>query len=193
MSRHPLKGVRRPFGKVWIVGGYAGHGLQWEEFENMWPLALANHEVPYFHMREMADPNGVYAKWHPFKDHQEEVADFFSGLVKVIGYCHLRGFFSIVRFVDLERFNAETGAKLEPYALAAYGCMLMAAYEYGDAPVEIIFDHVEKVSSKLARATEYAESDRHYGNSLGKVMMTPLRQELTFRQIIPLQAADFFS
>jgi hypothetical protein len=73
--------------------------MAWEGYKEMWPMALANHEVPYFHMREMADPNGVFKKWHPFNEHYDEVADFFSGLTKVIGYCHLRSFFSIARFV----------------------------------------------------------------------------------------------
>jgi hypothetical protein len=183
----------RKDGHVWIVGGYAGHDLQWEEYESMWPMALANHDVPYFHMREFADPKGVYAKWHPPQDHQEQMADFFGGLTKVIGYCHLRPFFSIARIPDLARFNGETGANLEPYPLAAYGCMLMLAYEYEDEPIEIIFDHLEKVASKLKKATEYAEADRYNGKSLAKVLLAPLRKELTFRNVIPLQAADFFS
>lgn len=52
----------RTNGRYWSVGGYVGGALHWAEFEETWPMALANHEVPYFHMREMADPNGVYAK-----------------------------------------------------------------------------------------------------------------------------------
>jgi hypothetical protein len=50
----------RPNNRIWAVGGYAGHDLQWEKFEADWPKMLAKHGVPYFHMREMGDPNGVY-------------------------------------------------------------------------------------------------------------------------------------
>jgi hypothetical protein len=59
----------------------------------------------------------------------------------------------------------------------------MLAYEYEDKPIEIIFDHLEKVASKLEKATEYAEADRYYGKSLAKVLPTPLRKELTLRRL----------
>jgi hypothetical protein len=52
-------------GKVWGIGGYVGGHLHWDHFDAMWPMILSTHEVPYFHMREMADPNGVFSKWHP--------------------------------------------------------------------------------------------------------------------------------
>jgi hypothetical protein len=59
----------RTNGKIWSIGGYVGGLHRWEEFENSWPMALANHNVPYFHMREMADPSGPFAKWHPPEEH----------------------------------------------------------------------------------------------------------------------------
>jgi hypothetical protein len=76
---------------------------------------IARHGVPYFHMREMADPGGVYKKWHPFKEHYDEVAAFFADMTKVIGDCWLRSFFSVARVKDLEQFNSERGLNLEPY------------------------------------------------------------------------------
>jgi hypothetical protein len=180
-------------GRVWVVGGYAGHPLQWEQYEAMWPMALANREVPYFHMREMASPTGVYKKWVPPQEHQEELADFFRGLTDVVSHCHLRGFFSIVRKEDLKRFNSEFGVRLEPYPLAAYGCALMLADIYDSQPVEIVFDHADKISSKLAKASRYGDGDTRHGRSLKNVILTPLSENFTFKQIIPLQVADFFS
>jgi hypothetical protein len=56
--------------EIWTIGGYVGGLLHWEAFEALWPLVLATHEVPYFHMREMADPRGVFSKWHPPEDHE---------------------------------------------------------------------------------------------------------------------------
>src|SRR5262249_81389 len=149
--------------EVWALGGYMGNPLSWEDFDNMWPMALANHDVPYFHMREMQDPNGVFAKWYPAKDHQAELADFFSGLAKRIYQSGLRSFCCLVRLKDLARFNAEHGLNLEPYALAAYGCMVLVGKDYKEHSVELVFDHVEKVTSKLAKAREYADTDTHYG------------------------------
>ncbi len=120
----------RPNDRVWAVGGFLGNDLQWEYFEGAWPKVMARHGVPYFHMREMADPNGVYKKWQPAKEHYDEIAAFFSDMIQVIVDCWLRPFFSIIRVNDLEQFNSENGLNLQAYPLAAYGCMLAAA-SYG--------------------------------------------------------------
>jgi hypothetical protein len=146
-----------------------------------------------FHMTELGRPNGPYAKWHPLKEHKDEIEAFYRDMTALISECRLSGFYSIVRIADLERFNADTGLKLEPYPLAAYGCVLMIANEYGDLTSEIFFDSVEKVHSKLGKASDYAVSDNYYGRALGNVALMPLAKNLTARQVMPLQAADFFT
>ena len=60
-------------------------------------------------------------------------------------------------------FNTEHGLALQPYSLAAYGCMLIIGKEHVGHLVELIFDHVEKVELKLAIAREYADADHYYG------------------------------
>ena len=188
-------------GKVWVVGGYMGSALQWEHFEEHWPIALAKHDVPYFHKREMANPKGVYAKWHPPQEHREELASFFADLASVISESYLNGFCCAVRMQDLERFNTEKGLKLQAYSLAAYGCMVLIGRNYLGKPAEMIFDHVEKVQSKLAQAQEYADTDRLYGAGgehappdgvFGKLVTTGLPKDITSREIPALQAADFW-
>ncbi len=182
-------------GPIWTIGGYIGADHRWAAFETLWPMAMANHDVPYFHMKEMADPNGVYAKWHPPQAHREERADYFAGMAKVIGQCRLVGIGSTVRQRDLDKFNAEFGQSLEPYSLAAYGCMLLAARENLEGmTIELVFDHVEKASSKLAKAKEYAVSDIVYDPDVCKnVVAKPLSKELTWREIPALQAADLYA
>ncbi len=83
-------------GPVWAVGGYVGGEHRWEYFDNYWPMALANHDLPYFHMKEMRDPNGIFGKWCPPDDHREVLANFFSGLARVISQSKLVGVCSIV-------------------------------------------------------------------------------------------------
>src|ERR1700682_4592185 len=182
-------------GEVWSVGGYVGGFYQWEEFESSWPLALANHDVPYFHMREMADPKGPFAKWHPPQEHEAERAAFFLDLAKVIGRSGLVGFNCLVRLKDLARFNQEKGLNLQPYPLAAYGCMLLVGQDYLGKPTELTFDHVEKVDSKLVKAREYAASDTHHGPDgvFDSIVTIPLPKNLSFREIPALQAADFWA
>jgi hypothetical protein len=135
-------------GQAWSLSGYMGNPYAWEDFDGLWRIALDTHGVPYFHMREMQDPDGVYAKWYPAKKHEAELAAFFSDLAKVIRQCHLYPFSCLVRLKDLNRFNAEHGLNLEPYPLAAYGCMLLVGKDYTGHPVELVFDHVEKVKSR---------------------------------------------
>jgi hypothetical protein len=180
-------------GSIWVVAGYLGADHKWEAFDERWPKLLDKHQVPYFHMKEIGKPKGVYAKWHPLKDHQAEMAAFFNDMTAVIGECWLTGFYSIVRIDDLERFNAETGLHLLPYSLAAYGCLLMIANEYGDLTSEVFFDRVEKAHSKLSKAMEYAESDRYWGDGLKNVSLVPVQEGVTFRDLAPLQPADFFA
>jgi hypothetical protein len=75
--------------------------------------------------------------------------------------------------------------------LAAYGCRLLLAKDYPpDTTIEVIFDHVEKVESKLAKAADYADSDSYYGDIFGSIACLPLPKNLTFKNVIPLQAAD---
>jgi hypothetical protein len=182
-------------GQVWSLGGYMGNPYAWEDFEDYWRRALAKHGVAYFHMREMQNPKGVYAKWYPAKEHEAELAAFFSDLAEVIRECHLYPFSCLVRLKDLTRFNAEYGLSLEPYALAAYGCMILVGKDYVGRSVELVFDHVEKVKSKLAKAQEYADTDAYYqpDKIFDKLVTVGLPKELTFREIPALQAADFWA
>jgi hypothetical protein len=160
-------------GKVWALAGYVGDQHHWDKFETGWTRALAKHCVPYFHMREMADPKGVYKKWHPVKEYQTEVADFFKDLIQAIKESNISGFGSLVRIADLGRFNSETGLKLEPYPLAAYGCAALIAEDYSHLPVKLMFDRVERVSSKLERAMEYVKSDTCY-DGFERFVLAPL-------------------
>jgi len=181
-------------GSIWAVGGYVGAEHRWEYFEKHWPLALAKHGVCHFHMREMADPNGCFSKWHPPQDHRQELAEYFGDLAKVITDSCLVGVLSLVRMQDLKRFNTEKGLCLEAYSLAAYGCMLVAVRDNPGWSIELVFDHTDKVASKLAIARDYADSDNYEGpEAFGKITALPLPKSLTAKEIPAIQAADFFA
>jgi hypothetical protein len=178
---------------AWALGGFVAFIDQWEDFEATWRLLLDTHEIPYLHMNEFADPHGVYAKWWPPKEHYAELAALFQDVVKVIGRSRLEGFGGMTRFPDLKRFNAENNLTLEPYALAVYGALIALWNRHEREPIEVVFDHVEQIHSKLARAKNYADSDRYYAKNLGNIRMIPLNKALSAKQITPLQAADFIA
>jgi hypothetical protein len=179
-------------GKMWSVGGYIGSEYQWEFFEEEWPKALKLADVPYFHMKETGKPNGIFAKWHPPQEHKDEWASFYANLAQIISDSHIFGILSVVRGGDLDRFNAEKNLDLEPYPLAAYGCMLLAARQHiPRMPIQLVFDRVEKVRSKLATARIYADSDAYWPGECDFITVSSLVKGVTLENLPPMQAADF--
>jgi len=181
-------------GQAWAVGGYVGGAHHWKAFDETWPVKLAVHGVPYFHMKEMHDPNGVYGKWNPPKEHQPEWIKFLGDMGGVIDHCYLLGIASIVRLRDLQRFNNETGLGIEPYPLALYGCMILLAQEYlGALPIQLTIDHLEKVDLKASIARKYADSDIVYPGQFDEMIISPLRKEFTSKEVPTMQAADYIA
>jgi hypothetical protein len=180
---------------MWTVAGYVGNDDQWRRFETLWPKALERHHVPYFHMNEMNDPNGLYGKWYPSKDHQDEIIPFFQDLFMVIQSCVLNAFYSTVKEQDLNEFNAKYKASVDPYALATYAVILQIGRTYLGEIVEVVVDHATKVCSKLQLAKQYAKSDRRVDNIgiTDKIQPIPLVETLNFIDVIEIQAADFLA
>jgi hypothetical protein len=152
----------RTDGRVCTVAGLVGNKAQWEQFESAWTPLLERHGVPWLHMKEMADPNGHFKKWLPPQDHRAELKAFFSDVARTINDCRFGAFGATVRLQDLERFNSEKGLKLDPYALAVYGCMVHIKQGHPTEIVNLIFDRIEKVDSRLKKAQQYAEADNFY-------------------------------
>jgi hypothetical protein len=181
----------RTDGLLLTLAGYVGGERHWEVFQEQWSAVLDRFEVPYFHMKEFGDPDGPYKKWLPAKDHQKEIASFFAALARAIGRSQLKGFGSVVRLKDLERFNREHNLELEAYPLAAYGNMLWLGKQNPQTVISAVFDRIEQISSKLERAEIYAKSDNYYPGVCDLIQPIPLNKSLTFRNVRPLQAADF--
>jgi hypothetical protein len=178
---------------LWALGGFVGFVDQWEAFERDWSLMLDTHEIPYLHMREFNDPDGVYSKWWPAKEHYAELAALFQDVTKVIGRSGIEGMGGMTRCGDLEKFNQENGVALEPYPMAAYGGLIGLWKRHKREPIEIIFDHVEQVDSKLVSARRLADSDGYYAGGFDNMQMIPLNKAWSAKNILPLQAADFLA
>ena len=144
-----------------------------------------------FICESFGSPTGVYRKWWPPQEHEAERKAVFEDVTKIICDCYLRGFWSITRINDLNRFNSENGLSLDPYSLAAYGLLLVLATEYRDIDIDVVFDKVEKVDNKLAIARTYANSDGYHHGVCDKIITRPLGKKDTFRNVLPLQSADF--
>jgi hypothetical protein len=178
---------------LWVVAGYVGYASQWDHFERLWKAALDRHEVPYFHMKEMNDPAGPFAKWLPPQDHKDEVIAFFKDLVAAILKCMLFMTSSAVWIRDLERFNQDTGLAIEAYPLAAYTCMMNMAIQYSRLPITAVFDRANQIQSKLDKARAYAKADHRVTIAFDSIAIFPLQEPLTVRDVPALQAADFIA
>lgn len=180
-------------GDVWTVAGYVGYKNQWDHFEGLWQAILERHGVPYFHMREMADPAGPFKKWLPPEEHEEERAAFFIDMAEAILKSHLRMISSAVWISDLTRFNAARGLALEPFPLAAYTCLVQIQQQYDGVPATATFDRIEKVDDKLRKARVYADSDpRTYPDAsfIEHIAAFGVPKGVTSREVPALQAAD---
>jgi hypothetical protein len=181
-------------GDVWTIAGYAGYKNQWEYFEDLWGRALDRHGVPYFHMKEMAEPKGPFAKWLPPEDHYEEVAAFFKDLVAAVSKPNLYMVSSTVWQRDLEQFNVEKGLAIEAYPLAAHACLAMLGLKYEKQPVTAVFDRADQVTSKLNTARAYLEGDTFvYPGLCDYIASFGLQEPLTARDVPALQAADLIA
>src|SRR5262245_17223317 len=89
---------------ILALAGMIGIARKWEKFERRWKQILDKHDVPWFHMKEMASPSGPFSKWLPQKHHANEVRNFLSDLTETIDECRLDLIASIVRIPDLNRF-----------------------------------------------------------------------------------------
>ena len=164
----------------------------WGVFEDGWVAVLNEFDVPHLHMKEFGDPNGIYAKW---TDEPGEVRRFLEGFVSVIEKCALTAVGTILRLDDLKRFNRDYGQNLDAYSICVYGCILELARVYPDTPTQMILDHFKHADSKIAKAKSYARTDGFYpgcGKYVDEYLVAgPLPKSDTFRNIIPIQAADF--
>ncbi len=169
------------------IAGFVGTADQWAEFEREWAIQLANFRIPYLHMREFAHHLPPY-------DHltDDERKDVLHSLIQTIKRCNLSGFGAVIRLPDLQRFNRERSHELEALPLALYACMNDIYVADPWREVDITLDRFDKPNLVLAKAKEYAAT--HWSDDVSQMMTChPLKNAESFRNMLPLQAADFIA
>jgi hypothetical protein len=170
--------------------GYVADVSQWRSFEAAWKAALDEFEVPYFHMKEFAKVDGVYA--HLNKDHRRKAA-FFCRLIDVIDAFTTASVSTCIRLNDLQRFNANHGLGLDPHALALYGCITQLLGEFQGQEIAVVIDRLDKAYQKIALAIDYAVTDGAHAACENQVVIAPLAKKESFKDVLPIQAADMIS
>ncbi len=180
------------------LGGYVGTIRDWNYFQNEWKVALSNHDVPYLHMKELAHCEGPFRK---YKNDEAARISLLRSLIEIIKNSHLKGFSSTVLLEDMKLFNdvnienkkyKEHRDKINAYALNLFSCMRCISNEFPKSHVEIILDRTNYIDGKKRKALIYAEKDKLY-KDYELLRFVPLSKGLTFKKVIPLQAADLLA
>jgi hypothetical protein len=177
------------------VGGYLSDVDSWGRFEVDWRNTLAWANVPYLHMKEFWDNDGIYKH---IKDDPQKEELFFRRLVRPIKdhtkFCTQ----TTILLEDLTRFNLDNGLNLSAPALGVYGCLLALQFQFPNGEIEAIFDKFEQAGSVLEKAKAYLHSDvsaqPEPGNKANPFLsIHPLERADSWRTILPMQAADWLS
>ncbi|MEI7804886.1 MAG: hypothetical protein WCI56_06110 [Hyphomicrobiales bacterium] len=172
------------------VAGYLGNVGGWTKFNEQWSSALRWAEVPYFHMREFWNRDGIYKN---LKQDKTKEAQFLALLIRAIGenlqFCASAS----IRLDDLNKFNTETGLSLDPYALALYGCLIELRRACPDDEIRIIVDRTNNAAKKITQAKKYAATDTWADLKVANFLITALEKQESFKTVFPIQAADFMA
>lgn len=176
---------------VLTVSGYQSDIEGWRGFERMWGDVLDTFEVPYLHMKEFGDKNGLYK--HIKSDPLKEAA-FMGGLIDAIfatvDFCPM----GTIRLRELEQFNSDHSLNLDPYAVVIYGCLMELAAQHRWKEIDVVFDKFDKAPSRVELAFEYARTDKYFPVDIWDLFTpTTLQKDESFKDIRQIQAADFVS
>ena len=164
---------------------------QWDQFENDWRLLLASHDVPYFHMKQIAHCLGPFAK---FKGQEGTRKRFLAQAAAILCDRVQRAFSCYVNYDAFERLNLEYELdKLlnSPYALAGRGCIAQTndwrLKESADLDIEYVFDRDGPDVGGLINAVTKLQP------YLPAPIFKPNRDTQIERGVIQLQAADYLA
>lgn len=177
------------------VAGYIGGDLVWETFEPAWQAALEKHDIPYFHIKEIARPGSPLHKFCGKKG-AEALKALMIDLTAAISKCYalpdpcIHQIGALVPTGDLSRFNRERGRKVDAISFALFNCIQMMQHRYPEYGIEAMLDQISKAESKISRAKAYLETFPG-SNGQDRVSMIPAKGDWNVKTIRALQAADF--
>jgi hypothetical protein len=179
-----------PQHKAVSYGGYIGTTDAWTKFEPCWKEVLDKFDAPYLHMKEFVPCEGAFSGW---RDKQEKKA-FLIALIDVIEKSGLEWVAHAIDLDGLKKLNREFGLSLEAEPLALYVCFLEIEDRFGDEVViEATLDRISKpyvLIKKVRDLAKYESRNKMVGENID---LQPLHKCLTFRDVLPLQAADFIA
>jgi len=182
-------------GQVLTLAGYLASVQQWSRFQREWKKALAEFQLPYFHMREYAHSKKAFAGWE--RDPRRD--PLMKRLTWVIKSTVSHAFGIVIRIDEYDKYmttDLEFPGR-SPYFLCHYTCyglILKHCAKRGlQDDIAIVFDetaeskaHAEGIHGayqKMRKAPEEAPN----GNQLVSLSFAD------DKKLTPLQAADLFA
>jgi hypothetical protein len=144
-------------GTVLVVAGFISFESRWLEFERRWSAALRDGGITCFHMGELINRKGEFARWKQAKRER-----FLAKLIQVVIDTVVQNFGCIVVLNDWNKVNEDyklAENDFQPYALAGWSCADRVIDWCKDhiypAPV-LVFERGDKHQSNLRRKVEGA-------------------------------------
>jgi hypothetical protein len=177
------------------VGSFAGYIASvdtWNRFEGLWGQVLADYDVPYFHGREFGPSIGPFKKW---KNDEQKRRCFINSLTEAVAYSgdDISGVGSGVFLDDLQRFNQERSQSLEPYSFCMSACFMEIFNRIWqrDERVEAVCDTTDRPYLRIDKAFGYLHHDPFYHQCEKHIVMVPLCEGFSFKNVFQIQLADF--
>lgn len=97
-----------------------------------------------------------------------------------------------IRLKDVRQFNQERNRDIDPFSFCLYIAFVDVQERVGrQIHVDLVIDRLSKATKKIYIAEEYARTCSFYNNPASNIAARSLPQDLSFKDILPLQAADF--
>jgi hypothetical protein len=174
------------------VGGLIAPIEHWKAFEGRWREILAQHGVPYSHMREFAHSTGAFRKWRsPNKQFEPERIKFSADICQCILDHAIYSFGAIItkrhwKTLVPEDMRKDMGG---PYAFLGRYCMTRICVWADDngqtEPVDLVFEKGQPESAIRLQHSVLCRNE----NVRKEYRLGNLRFE-DKRGVLPLQAAD---
>ena len=172
------------------VCGYVASLENWKRFEAGWKAMLAEHGVPYLHMKHLAHFKGPYAKWK--HDESGRIAFLRDAGALVCGSADY-GFVCAARYADFDSVNREYYLAENfhsPYALAGRFCVARANLRMGSIgrsvkEIDYVFD---RGGPDVAGLVELMQR-----SNLQIPSFKPSLDTENEAGMVQLQAADYFA
>jgi hypothetical protein len=144
------------------VAGFVSSVQQWGQWEAEWKLALAEFEVPYFHMKEFNAKQDAFKapKWKS----NAYRAMFMSKLIAITNQWAIAGISSTCEQKVFDAVNKvwELDRRFNPYAFCGRDCAIrvkkLVRQQIGsDAPIAYIFDRGDEGRGMLMKEMERSD------------------------------------